>query len=201
MNVRFRRFSAHKAPSSSVSIAVEPVAVREVAWRVEPADAEFESMFRVSFPTGKAAGVGVLGLASMLAGAPAAVAADIDYYDPPPVTHRYDPPPYRGPVYDAPPVIHRHIERDGPCRIVLRRAVDPYGREIVRRIRECDEGVVAPGPRWAGRNPYDGGPRFYDPAPRPPRSVGPEYRAPDYRAPDYRGDYRGPADGPYDDED
>jgi hypothetical protein len=97
-------------------------------------------------------------------------------YPPPPIVYGepgYPPPPavYGGPRYAPPPVIDRRVVVDnGACRIVQRRHVDPYGREVVRRVRVCDEGYVDARPRWAERAP----PYGYDPyygAPRPPRAV------------------------------
>lgn len=115
-------------------------------------------------------------------GCGAGVAQAADFYDPPeirrpPVT-QYEPrieyrERYARPRY-APPVV-----AEGPeaCRIVHKRHVDFYGREIVRRVRVCEE--EAPPPRWAYRAPprygygygngYEPGP--YD-APRPPGLVG-----------------------------
>jgi hypothetical protein len=109
-----------------------------------------------------------------------------DFYDPPeirrpPVT-QYEPrveyrERYARPRY-APPVV---AEGPDACRVIHKRHVDPYGREVVRRVRICeDEG--APPPRWAYRTP----PRYgygygssYEPdpygAPRPPRAVGSPY--------------------------
>lgn len=118
-----------------------------------------------------------LTLATAPLGAGAAKAAD--FYDPPqirrpPVTQyeeyreRYARPRY------APPVV-----AEGPeaCRVIHKRRIDPYGREVVREVRVCDEDG-APPPRWAYRAPpryghgYEPGP--YD-APRPPRAVGSPY--------------------------
>ena len=101
------------------------------------------------------------------------------------------PPPVYGPAapYPAPNVgVGPVYAPGGPCRIVLDRRVDPYGREVVHRLRVCDDGpvyapaegpvgpVVAPqygypGPRYYGPQPsgYDGYP------PRPPAPVGPGY--------------------------
>ena len=111
----------------------------------------------------------VFGLA--LAGAtmtsiPAATAGDLG----PPV---YGPAPYEPPPYGVLP------ERDGPCRIVLERRIDPYGREAVHRIRMCDEGPAYPAPGIAPPD-YDSpppgyfapAPSRYDPYPRPPAPIG-----------------------------
>ena len=91
----------------------------------------------------------------------------------------YGPAPYPAPNYG--PV----YERGGPCRIVLDRRVDPYGREIVHRMRVCDEGPVYPsaeGPVVAPEYGYPA-PRYYGPQPsgydayppRPPAPIGPGY--------------------------
>jgi hypothetical protein len=133
-------------------------------------------MSRVSLLACRPLGLSGLGLVALLAAAPCAAAADIDY-DEAPLARRYDPPPYyRGRVYDEP-----RAER---CRIVHRRSVDGDGREVVRRIRECDEGVVAwrPAPRYREAPPIYEAPRRdyrdYDAPPRPPRGLGP-YDDPD----------------------
>lgn len=112
----------------------------------------------------------VFGLA--LAGAtmtsiPAATAGDLG----PPV---YGPAPYEPPPYGVLP------ERDGPCRIVLERRIDPYGREAVHRIRMCDEGPayavpgIAPPPNYDSPPPgyFAPAPSRYDPYPRPPAPIG-----------------------------
>jgi hypothetical protein len=93
----------------------------------------------------------------------------------------YGPAPYPAPNYGP------MYERGGPCRIVLDRRVDPYGREVVHRMRVCDEGPVYPsaeGPVAAPEYGYPA-PRYryfepqpsgYDPyPPRPPAPVGPGY--------------------------
>jgi hypothetical protein len=91
----------------------------------------------------------------------------------------YGPAPYPAPNYG--PV----YERGGPCRIVLDRRIDPYGREVVHRMRVCDEGPVYPSAEGPVAGPEYGypGPRYYGPqpsgydpyAPRPPAPVGPRY--------------------------
>jgi hypothetical protein len=95
-----------------------------------------------------------------------AIAADM--YDPYGRQGRYGPPPgyYEAPV-DAPygpPVARRGIEVDEEgCRVFLRRGVDPYGREIVRRVRVCEEDVAGHAPYPAAPQPrYGYGPRVYD---------------------------------------
>jgi hypothetical protein len=90
----------------------------------------------------------------------------------------------------------RAYEHAGPCRMVLERGVDPYGRAVVHRMRVCDEGTVYPGRRDAVAPQDDGYPqrgyppqygyparRYYGPVPsgydpyvaRPPAPVGPGY--------------------------
>jgi hypothetical protein len=98
-------------------------------------------------------------------------------YPAPPVVYgepSYPPPPpavYGEPRYAPPPVIDRRVVVDnGACRIVHRRHVDPYGREVVRRVRVCGEGYVEARPRWAERAPPYGYEPYYG-APRPPRAV------------------------------
>jgi hypothetical protein len=98
--------------------------------------------------------------------------------------------PVYSPYPQVAPDYGRVYEHPGPCRIVLQRRVDPYGREIVHRMRVCDEGSVysAPGETMApqeygypqyGYPPqryYEPVPSGYDPyAPRPPALVGPRY--------------------------
>ncbi len=95
----------------------------------------------------------------------------------------YGPAPSPAPTYGPGPV----YEHGGPCRIVLERRVDPYGREVVHRMRVCDEGSVYPseeGPVVAPQYGYGyPAPRYYEPQPsgydpyppRPPAPVGPGY--------------------------
>jgi hypothetical protein len=124
---------------------------------------------------------------ALLTVAGTAHAADIyenDYrYSPP--RAQYEPPlEPRGPVYGRPiyppPVVERRAEVDeGPCRVLHRRSFDPYGREVIRRVRVCDEGVVRRdyerSPYWASRSPRFGDDAWGYQAPRPPRAVGPDY--------------------------
>jgi hypothetical protein len=103
--------------------------------------------------------------------------------------------------YGAAPAFHGHVAiGNGPCRIVLKRRVDAWGRELVHRIRVCDEGPVygAPygpvygvpnGPVYGAPNgavygapngpvvlPENGyGPSGYYGYPRPPVAVGVDY--------------------------
>jgi hypothetical protein len=117
-----------------------------------------------------------------LSGRGIGVAKAADFYDPPevrrpPVTQYEYQERYVRPRY-APPVV-----AEGPeaCRVIHKRHIDPYGREVVRRVRICDEDG-APPPRWGERAPptygYGYG-RGYEPdpydAPRPPRVIGSPY--------------------------
>ena len=116
----------------------------------------------------------VLGLALAGLGMCAMTAAQAGDLGPP----VYAPAPYPAPSYGA-------GYGGGPCRIVLDRGVDPYGREIVRRVRVCDEGGMYPpveAPVVAPRYGYPT-PRYYEPQPsgyyayppRPPALIGPGY--------------------------
>ena len=87
------------------------------------------------------------------------------------------------PVYGAHPY-SAPVERDALCPVLLERRVDPYGREIVHRIRVCDEGPVYPGPNWSvapqeygypSRRYYEPAPSYYYSYPRPPAPIGPTY--------------------------
>ena len=91
----------------------------------------------------------------------------------------YGPAPYPAPHYGA-------VYGDGaPCHIVLDRRIDPYGRQIVRRVRVCEEGPVYPSMAGPLPPPAYGypAPRYYEPEPsgyypyppRPPAPVGPGY--------------------------
>jgi hypothetical protein len=101
--------------------------------------------------------------------------------------------------FAAAPAFNGRVAIDnGPCRIVLKRRVDAWGRELVHRVRVCDEGPVygAPnGPVYGAPNgPVYGAPygpvvlpengygprRYYEPSgyygyPRPPVAVGVDY--------------------------
>lgn len=129
----------------------------------------------------------VLGLAlagTVICATTAARAADVA----PPV---YGPAPYPAPNYGG------MYEHGGPCRIVLDRRVDPYGREIVQRVRVCDEGgmyppeapLVAPGYGYPAPGYGYPAPRYFEPQPsgyypyppRPPALIGPGYYNYNYR--------------------
>jgi hypothetical protein len=85
--------------------------------------------------------------------------------------------------FAAAPAFHGRVAIDnGPCRIVLKRRIDAWGRELVHSIRVCDEGPVYGAPNGPVVLPENGyGPRrYYEPSgyygyPRPPVAVGLDY--------------------------
>ncbi|WP_407523422.1 hypothetical protein [Methylobacterium oryzisoli] len=88
-----------------------------------------------------------------------------DYEEPPP------PPRFESrPGWVPPP---RVVPPTETCRVFVKRRIDPYGDEVVRRVRVCDEGPALDGPpRWRGpgwRGP-DWGPDEEGP---PRRRLGP----------------------------
>lgn len=92
-------------------------------------------------------------------------------------------PPVYGPAPYPVPAPNYGPGYGGPCRVVLDRRIDPYGREIVHRVRVCDEGAMyAPGPAVAPEYGYPA-PGYYEPQPsgyypyppRPPAPIGPGY--------------------------
>jgi hypothetical protein len=95
--------------------------------------------------------------------------------------------PYGGPVYqstlDNGPAYQPAPDNEAVCRILLERRVDPYGREVVHRIRMCDEGPVYGLGRTAAPQDYRYDPRryYYERSssdyysPRPPAPVGRPY--------------------------
>jgi hypothetical protein len=107
----------------------------------------------------------------------------------------YSPYPYGAPDYErmlererhysVAPRVYRRVEvGDGICRILHQRRVDPYGREIIHRIRMCDEGPVYPSPNWTAVPPeygyqprpnYEPSPSGYYSYPRPPAAIGQGY--------------------------
>jgi hypothetical protein len=116
-----------------------------------------------------------------LAASSTAKAADVDEgpYRPDDYYGRYERTPY--PPYPAEAYEPRFLRPPAAvpeaCRIRHVREVDGYGREIVRRIRICDEGVVSPHPGY-DRHVYRDDP-YDDPQPRawarPPAAIGPDY--------------------------
>ena len=90
---------------------------------------------------------------------------------------RYGPAPYPAPNYGA------VYEPGGPCRIVLDRRIDRYGREIVQRVRVCDPGAAYPEAPVAAPGYGYPAPRYYGPQPsgdyayppRPLAPIGPKY--------------------------
>jgi hypothetical protein len=109
-------------------------------------------------------GLGLVGLA--VSATTTAQAGDLE----PP---RYGPAPYPAPNYGG------MYEGGGPCRIVLDRRVDRYGREIVQRVRVCGPGAAYPEAPVVGPGYGYPAPRYYAPqpsgdyAPRPLAPVGP----------------------------
>lgn len=125
-----------------------------------------------------------IALGTILVAAPGtSTAADLDDYNERYVVRPYVPAPvphYEPPRVDAPAPVYRdydarrrrvEIDPDG-CRIVIKRRIDDYGREVTRRIRDCDRvahrGWDEPR-RYVPRERYDE-PYGY----RPPRPVVPE---------------------------
>ncbi|MET7242259.1 hypothetical protein ABZT49_02720 [Methylobacterium sp. EM32] len=104
----------------------------------------------------------VLGALSLLLLAGPVAAADLDEYPPPRFEGRTE---WRAP----PPPPPRFVQGPGPCRVFVKRRIDAYGDEVVRRVRVCDEG---PGYRDGG---YRDGPppwhrhRHWDDEPGPGR--------------------------------
>lgn len=98
-----------------------------------------------------------------------AQAADIYAPDRPRYSERFERYVPRERVYARPrylpPVEERVVTDDGDCRVFIKRRLDRYGREVVRRVRVCDE-IAARPHRWAGAS-YGGYEPLYDP-PRPP---------------------------------
>lgn len=125
-------------------------------------------------------------LAVLLSGPMTAHAADLyqgpgPYRTPPPYAGPYEQPPdVTGPGYDqryAPPPVwrERYSDEFERCRVFHRVRIDPYGRELVRRVRVCDEPAAMRAPGWAAAQrpaPYGYGP-LYD-APPPLSDVGPQ---------------------------
>jgi hypothetical protein len=108
-------------------------------------------------------------------------AADLDEGD-------YRPNPHAAPDYDSnieheplynpvPPLDRRYGVIDERCRIRFERRIDPYGREIVHRLRVCDEGPIY-SHRGQGAAGYEYPPRpyyersEYEAYPRPPARIG-----------------------------
>lgn len=112
----------------------------------------------------------------------------------PPVNYRNYPPAApidervleRDRYYGVAPLVHRPVEYGaGICRVFHERRIDPYGREIIHRVRMCDDGpiygaygapsgaLLAPGYGYSPR-PYYEQSGYYSP-PRPPLPVGQGY--------------------------
>jgi hypothetical protein len=108
-------------------------------------------------------GLALIGLAA-LAMSSSARAADLESgYAPYPLAPDYGRTIERERIYSSPAPIDRRYEVvDERCRIYHQRRVDPYGREVVHRVRVCDEGPVNATPnRSFGSAPYDYPPRAY----------------------------------------
>ncbi|MFH6782051.1 MULTISPECIES: hypothetical protein [Methylobacterium] len=100
----------------------------------------------------------VLGALALLSLAGPVAAADLDD----------DPPRFegRGEWRAPPPPPPRYGQGPGGCRVFVKRRIDPYGDEVVRRVRVCDEGRGD----WSGdRGGYRDGRRWAGPPPWPPR--------------------------------
>ncbi|OAS22587.1 hypothetical protein [Methylobacterium platani] len=110
-----------------------------------------------------------LGALALLALAGPVAAADLDEYLPPRFEGRGD---WREPAPPPPPprfVQGPEFRGPGPCRVFVKRRIDPYGDEVVRRVRVCDEG-----PGYRGGGDRDGPPpwhrhRHWDDEPGPGR--------------------------------
>ena len=110
-----------------------------------------------------------------------ASAGDFDAPGYTPYTNRapdYDRPGERERFYGtAPSPDGRYEAVERHCRTFHERRVDAYGREVMHRIRMCDEGPVYPG-RAVGPSEYGYPPRpyyersGYQPYPRPPVAIG-----------------------------
>ena len=131
-------------------------------------------MPRVSLTALKHAALGVTALAgAVFAPTSYSQAADLFYepgrYAAPPAGY-YEPVEPREPIYQRPvrpyraPIAHGRYDDDGICRVFHKRRIDAYGREVIHRVRICDEGPVQRGPGWAQAAPPQYG---YGPAPAP----------------------------------
>jgi hypothetical protein len=109
-------------------------------------------------------GLVLLGLIALAINGGASAADFESGYAPyPNAAPNYDRPIERERFYSpAPSVDRRYDVVDERCRTYHERRVDPYGREIVHRIRVCDEGPVNAMPNRAyGPAPYESQPRAY----------------------------------------
>ena len=101
-----------------------------------------------------------LGALALLALEAPAAAADFD--EPPP---RFE---GRG-EWRAPPSPPRFVQGPEACRVFVKRRIDPYGDEVVRRVRVCDESPgYRDGPGWGGPPPWHRH-RHWDDEPGPGR--------------------------------
>ncbi|KTS37980.1 hypothetical protein NS228_13760 [Methylobacterium indicum] len=128
----------------------------------------------------------ILATLALLALAGPVAAADLDDDPPPRFEGRGEwrptpPPPPEPPRFEsrgewrpAPPPPPRFAQGPGPCRVFVKRRIDPDGDEVVRRVRVCDEGPgyreggYRDGPRWGGPPPWHRH-RHWDDEPGPGR--------------------------------
>lgn len=131
----------------------------------------------LSATTLRQAGLSVIIASMTLVAAGIASAGDLD---PPGYTHRsadYERMGEREHVYAPAPLDRRYEVTERQCRTFHERRVDSYGREVIHRIRMCDEGPVYPD-RAIGPADYSYPPRpyyersGYRPYPRPPAAIG-----------------------------
>lgn len=102
-----------------------------------------------------------LGALALFALAGPVAAADLDEEPPPRFEGRSEwrapPPPLAHSLAPLPP---RVVQAPEACRTFVKRRIDPYGEEVVRRVRVCDEspgyrdGGFRDGPRWDGPPPW-----------------------------------------------
>ncbi len=123
----------------------------------------------------------ILGSLALLALAGPVAAADLDDYPPPRFENRgawpepSPAPPPPPPRFGQGPVVRGPVVQ-GPeaCRVFVKRRIDPYGDEVVRRVRVCDESPgyrdsgYRDGPRWGGPPPWHRH-RHWDDEPGPGR--------------------------------
>ncbi len=115
-------------------------------------------------------------LASLILGAGGI--ANAGDFDAPGYTYRAPGYERMGDPYYAPsPSDGRYEAAERQCRTFHERRVDPYGREVMHRIRMCDEGPVYPDRAMdPAQYSYPTRPRYersgYEPYPRPPAAIG-----------------------------
>ncbi|AWN45037.1 hypothetical protein DK419_00740 [Methylobacterium terrae] len=119
------------------------------------------------FPRSLIPGSLILGALALAALAGPVAAADLDEEPPPRFEGRGD---WRAP----PPPPPRFVQAPEGCRVFVKRRIDAYGDEVVRRVRVCDEGPgdragYRDGPRWGGPPPWPPRHRHWDDEPGPGR--------------------------------